>query len=217
MRLVQVTVAAGMLFAVAGCGLFESEPDYFPTSVGSSWRYEAEMVLNQSDAGADTLWTQVTNLRVAGTAVLGGGKQAAVFVTVDSFRQRMPHDTLIMTSDTSWILKNSSWVLDFDGPNDDRPDTMLALPLEQDKTWQVYARADTALWATVTGREDITVPAGTYANCLEVEYEYSFSGGNYKLTHWYAEETGWVRGRSSFSAGGYTGITEQRLTGCDIK
>ncbi|MFO7675287.1 MAG: hypothetical protein R6X12_03085 [bacterium] len=206
-------LAAVAALACLSCDQFEGDADFFPTAVGSSWRYEAEMVLLPSD----TILTQVTNLRVTGTAPLGAGGTAAVFVTTDSLRQRVPWDTLLVNSDTSWILKDSRWVLDFDGPNDDKPDTMLVLPLELNKTWQVLVKADTTVWGTVVKRENITVPAGTFADCWAVEYEYSYTGGSYKLTHWYAEEVGWVRGWSEFTAGNYTGRNEQRLTGYDVK
>ena len=115
------------------------------------------------------------------------------------------------------ILKTPDWVLDYAGPNDNRPDTMLALPLEQSRTWQVFARGDTTVWATVVGKSDVSVPAGTFAGCWEVEYEYSIPGGSFKRSHWYAEDVGWVRGRSRFSGGESTITTEQRLTGYEVK
>lgn len=216
-NLVLVAVAAAAALSVCGCDLFGKDPDFYPTTVGSEWRYEGEMVWSQPTAGTDTVWTQVTNLRVTGTAALGVGGNAAVFVSTDSMVQRMPMETLVVTVDTSWVLKNGDWVLDFDGPNDDRPDTMLALPLEQSKTWQVFGRGDTTVWATVVGKSDITVPAGTFKACWEVEYEYSQPGGNYKFSQWYAEGVGWVKGRSRFVAGNATVTMEQRLTRQAVK
>jgi hypothetical protein len=206
---------AAAFLLVAGCGLVGSDPDFYPNSVGSSWRYDAAMTISPADA--DTFWTQVTHLHVTGTAALGAGGTAAVFVSTDSTRQRVPWDTTIVTTDTSWVLKTAGWVLDFDGPNDDKPDTMLALPLEPGKTWPVFARADTSVWATVIRKEDAVVPAGTFKDCWVIEFAYTAPGGNYKLTHWYADGVGWVRGWSQFTSGGYTGTTEQRLTGYDVK
>ena len=96
-----VTVTAIVALTFGGCDPAQTESNLFPTAVGNSWRYEAEMVMRLTDAGDDTLWTQVTNLRVTGTIPLGAGGDAAVFVATDSLRQRMPWDTLILTSDTS--------------------------------------------------------------------------------------------------------------------
>jgi hypothetical protein len=214
-NLVLCAVFGALLLAGVGCDLFGGDDtDYYPTTVGSSWRYEGEMTI---ETDGDTLLTQVTNLDVTGTAELAVGGTAALFVTVDSVLQRIPWDTLLVTADTSWILKTSSFVLDFEGPSDNQPDTMLALPLEQGKTWQVFASADTTVWATVVGREDITVAAGSFKDCWEVEFEYTAGAGSFQLSYWYADGVGWVRGWSSVAAGGYTGITERRLTGYDVK
>lgn len=205
---------AALLLVGAGCDIFGGDPDWYPTSVGSSWRYEGTTTF---ETDADTLMTQVTNLRVTGTAELAAGGNAAVFVATDSVRQRLPWDTLLVTHDTSWVLKTADWVLDFEGPNDDAPDTMLALPLEQAKTWQVFATADTTVWATVVGRQDVAVPAGSFKDCWEVEYEYTAGAESFKMSYWYADGTGWVRGWSQVSAGGYTATSERLLTNSDVK
>lgn len=86
-------------------------------------------------------------------------------------------------------------------------------------TWTIYTNSDTNEYGTFSiswtgryvGRESVTVPAGTFANCvvfeltMEDESSYSYGGFTYsstgedKMKIWCAQGVGWVKTHSVYS------------------
>ena len=210
------TIVAVTLFAI-GCDKLAPEPDYYPTTVGSTWRYEGEMLFAQGDA--DTFATMVKRVEIAGTTTLAGGCEAAVVVSVDSMEMRIgPDASVTVTYDTTYIVKRDSLVLSYDSLDDNTPQTVLSLPVAEGKTWDVRVSGDEKVEAMVLGREDAVVPAGSFKDCWKMKFTYTGPDPEEPLMHyWVADGMGTVRHLMEMETSGYNGTINIRLTHYDVK
>lgn len=215
-RSIILTTIVGFVLFAGGCDKLSPDPDYYPTTVGSTWRYEGELLFAQTDA--DTFATLVKRVEVTGTATLAVGGTAAVTVSVDSMRQRLGIDTTIVTRDTTYILKRDEFVLCFSALDDTEPDTMLSLPVTEGKTWNVWVDGAEKVEAMVLGREDAVVPAGTFRDCWKMKFTYTGPDPETPLMHyWVADGVGTVRHLMELETPEYTSTINLRLTHHDVK
>ncbi|HOX08028.1 MAG TPA: hypothetical protein PK280_16640 [Planctomycetota bacterium] len=68
---------------------------------------------------------------------------------------------------------------------------LLWLPPFTGAGWWTVTPAGERVWCQVTGRETVTVPAGTFRNCAAVLMEQP--GSRSEMRHWFAPGVGWVR------------------------
>lgn len=100
-------------------------------------------------------------------------------------------DTTMMTNsvDTTFIQATDDHILIYDDLADTDPDTSVTLPIEQGNTWTVYADTADTMTAEVIEQVDITVPAGTYANCWDIQY----TSLGQTQDNWFALDVGIVK------------------------
>jgi hypothetical protein len=104
--------------------------------------------------------------------------------------------------DTYYIADTDTSVLRYSSLYDTIPDVMLKFPLETGNSWIVSG----AQTASVLGRENVSVPGGTY-NCYEVAY--AVYGDT--VYDYFAANTGIVKEYMSDSEGGMTLTVEVEL------
>lgn len=68
---------------------------------------------------------------------------------------------------------------------------LLWLPPTDGSGWWTVTPQNERVWCRVAGRETVTVPAGTFRNCVVVVMEQP--GGKAEMRHWFAPGVGWVR------------------------
>ncbi len=68
---------------------------------------------------------------------------------------------------------------------------LLWLPPANGAGWWTVTPDGQRVWCTVAGRETVTVPAGTFRDCVVVVMEEP--GGRTEMRHWFAPGVGWVR------------------------
>lgn len=100
-------------------------------------------------------------------------------------------DTLMNPNsvDTTYLLLTDDYLLVYNDLADTDPDTSLKLPFNVGKTWVVYADTTDTLTAEVIDVEAVTVPAGSYDHCYNVEYTSLGQTQN----DWFAEDVGIVK------------------------
>ena len=142
-----------LIVFIIGCG-GEEEANYFPLTVGNEWNYGFEMTRTDPD----------TTLTETGSAKMEITDETTLDNDTDVFEQVMTitfTDTLIPdVVDTSYFQETDDYIFEYDDKTSTAPDdTVLALPLEEGKTWGNYE---------VTGQEDVTVDAGSFDDCWEI-------------------------------------------------
>ncbi|MEO0136486.1 MAG: hypothetical protein ABIL40_04575 [candidate division WOR-3 bacterium] len=145
----KLLVVVPFLLLLIGCG--GGEKDYWPLSVGNVWEYQAQITITTPDTNftnTDTLKIEITQ-----ETTLDNGKKVFESITSNG------------SSDTTYLEKTDDYLFSYENKADTEPDTMLAFPLEEGKTWTV--RKDSLFTETVKvlGKESVTVPAGTYDDC----------------------------------------------------
>lgn len=88
------------------------------------------------------------------------------------YEQVMTMDTL---SETSYIQETDDYILAYTDKAVTKPDTILALPLEEGKTWTVCKDSAYTIKGKAIGKESVTVPAGTYDDCWKIATIYASS------------------------------------------
>jgi hypothetical protein len=198
------------------CGLFGSRPDFFPTTVGSTWTYQGWMTYEQVD-DPDTLFTTRTKTEVTEKTTLFSGEEVSEFVNTDSTHTFVPFETTSVNVSRSYVRQDGDYILAYDSKDDAQPDTALALPLEEGKTWTIYSNADTSVTALVLKRETVTVAAGEFKDCWKLEVTISTGGLGQKTYWWYADGIGRVRNYVESTNSGIKTVLENELVSSDVK
>jgi hypothetical protein len=132
-----------------------------PLTVGNTWDYQAITVTDFVD-------TMVTDMADTTTAVTEITAETTLDDSTEVFEvvSTTTVDTATTYVDTGFVLDNGDFVLTYNNKADTDPDTTIAYPLEDGKTWNVNADMS----AVVLGKADVTVTAGTYNDCWEIGY-----------------------------------------------
>ncbi|HEX7320529.1 MAG TPA: hypothetical protein VF399_09270 [bacterium] len=130
-----------------------------PLTVGNEWNYQTIQTIDF----VDTMYTDVIDTTTSVTEITA---ETTLDDSTEVFEQvsTTTVDTVNYV-DTSYVLDNGDFVLGYGDKADVVPDTLFAYPLEEGNTWTVNANET----AVVLGKEDVTVPAGTF-DCWEIGY-----------------------------------------------
>jgi hypothetical protein len=145
---------------IVSCG--GEEDEYLPLAVGNTWNYDMTYLMIYIDT-----------VEATGTSVTEVTAEATLDNDVDvlEFVETMTWDTLLPnTAETTYLYETDDYLLIYDDLADTVPDTSLVLPFEEGNTWLVYADSLDTLTAEVVGQETVTVPAGTFEDCWDIEY-----------------------------------------------
>lgn len=146
-----IVLAAAVLFIV-GCGGSKS---YYPLAVGNLWNYTTTTSITHTDTTLfnDTTYTSTHSEEITAEVTLTNGDPAFEFVVTSG-----------SSKDTSYVAELNDFVLGYDSLSDTNPDTMIAYPLEEGKSWTVTSDSGYTLKAYAIEKIDssIVVPSGTY-------------------------------------------------------
>jgi hypothetical protein len=167
---------------IIGCG---GEAVYFPLAVGNQWEYSIEQTITL--ISPDTTWEYTGNsiTEITAETTLDNGNPVLEQVTTTTWDDTLMTDA----TDTTYVEETEDYMLIYNSKADTDPDTSLMLPIEAGNTWTVYSNTADTMTAYVVGKATVTVPAGSYDDCWQIEY--SFSGG--VNVDWFAPDFGVVR------------------------
>ena len=208
-------VLLGAAALIVGCGLFGTTADWFPMTVGSTWHYRTTTIASFGGMVDTTYAGQF--VQVTGIAQTGAGDEVTVFSHTESTFIEVPQETTIVTTHTSYVRETDGAILGYDDLNDTEPDTALALPLEQGKTWTMWSSGDTSVTGTVVAKENVSVYAGTFTDCWKVEMRMMIGGTSQSTYFWYADGVGRVRNLFDINQTGYMMSMHTELHHSDIK
>lgn len=207
---------AALLFLVS-CDT-GAEADYYPLTVGSVWRYSGYMTISTSLDGVDTVWTSVIKVEATKKDNLTSGEEVTELVSIDTSNIKFPTPRTDVTTHTTYSREAGDYVLVYGSKDDTEPDTLLALPLEQGKSWNVSAHGDTVTAATVEAKEDVTVPAGKQTDCWKLRLSVRVAAETlYTQYMWLADGIGHVLTSVEYEQQGTTVKSEIKLTSADVK
>lgn len=83
---------------------------------------------------------------------------------------------------------------------------LLWLPPATGLGWWTQTPDGDRVWSKIVGREAVSVPAGTFRDCVVVVMERA--GGRGEIRHWFAPGVGWVRA-SEGPAGGRPAVVRE--------
>jgi len=161
--------------------------DYCPFAVGNLWYYAYTITLESQDTTLSA--TGDIRMEIVGDTMLINGQ--------DVFIQEM-YVSMMGNVDqyTYYIAETDTSILRYYSLMDTTPEVLLELPLETGNSWTVSGYQT----ASVKGRKYVSVPAGNYSNCWEIEYTaYGDTAYDY-----YAANVGLIKERMSDTEGGMT-------------
>jgi hypothetical protein len=130
-----------------------------PLTVGNTWNYRTISTIDFVDTSyTDVVDTTTSVSEITAETTLDDSTEVFEQVSTTTI------DTVDYV-DTSFVLDNGDFVLVYADKADAVPDTMIAYPVEESKTWTVNATTT----AVVIGKEDVTVTAGTF-DCWKIGY-----------------------------------------------
>jgi len=140
---------------------------YWPHNDGNIWDYK---VTNPDGSVSSETWT------LNGTAELNNSKVA---------------QKLLKDSTASYLLFESSSILEYDSLSDTHPYTLLSEPLSVGKKWYFDAGAVSSE-AEVLSSGEVSVPAGTF-DVYKVQITIMEVGATNYYTYWFSEDAGPVK------------------------
>ena len=164
--------------------------DYFPMAIGYQWLYRDDDIEIQPEA-LDSIDTITYEIKVLDFTEDDSSRTWDVERTVTLMWGEVP---IPIEETYSYIVKGDSvWMED---PSFDEIYLALVLPLWVGKTW------DAGYGATgeVTDKKSITVPAGTFADCMRVEIrDIEVEGETADIILWLAPDIGIIQTSGTFS------------------
>jgi len=191
-------VMAVLLLLPAGCDWFGGEPDYLPLGIGSTWQYQMLTIRATADS-TDTLYGDTVTLEIKGTAVLPDSQSALLI-----------ENRYSGYAETTYWRETAQWFLTFEDFDDDEPDTVLALPLEENKTWCI----DDVIWGTLVGKEEVATTAGRYKDAWKVMVVDDIDDTTY---FWLGPDVGRCMEKEEYTASGVTWTDITDLLSVTIK
>jgi hypothetical protein len=195
----RLALLAAIVLLPTGCDWFGGDPDYLPLTIGSSWTYQMLSIRATADS-TDTLYGDTVTMEIKTTAMMPDS-QSALLV-----ENRWSGAGV----ETTYWRKTAQWLLWFEDYDDDEPDTLLGLPLEQDKHWQL----DEDIWCTLVGKEQTVTTASTYNDCWKMLV---VEDTDDTTAVWLAPNVGRCKEKWEFTAAGVTYIDVTDLLSATIK
>jgi len=174
----KLLVLVPVVLFLVGCG--GGEKDYFPITVGSVWNYQSTSTVTAPDTTITIVDT--TKVEVLGETTLNNGTK--VFEVVAGGGQY---------ADTSYYEKTDDYIFVYEDKASTTPDTALALPLEEGKSWNVHKDTSYTETMQIIKKESVTVPAGTYDDCWKAMAIYTDGTFSDTAYVWLAPEVGQVK------------------------
>lgn len=170
------------IILIIGCG---GDAVYFPLTVGNQWEYSITQTITLTSP--DTSWEYTGNsvTEITAETTLDNGLSVLELVTTTTWDDTLMTDTTV----TTYVEETEDYMLIYDNKADTDPDTSLMLPIEIANTWTVYSDSADTMTAYVVGKAIVTVPAGSYDDCWQIEYTF---GGGINMD-WFAPDFGIVR------------------------
>ncbi|MGQ9465465.1 MAG: TapB family protein [bacterium] len=166
---------------IIGCG--GGEKDYFPLTEGNTWNYRAIATTTIGDSTFSD--TGTVKMEITAKTTLNNGTEV--------YEQIF---TMVQERDTSYLQETDDYLLSYDDKADTKPDTLIAFPLEEGKTWTVSKDSSYTETAKAMGKESVTVPAGTYDDCWKIEYISTSSTSSETLFVYLAPDVGLIKFQS---------------------
>lgn len=178
--------------------------NYYPDEVGNTW------ILRSKDGIEERLVTieGPETIRNESLKVISDGTYA-----VSNPGSNNPNKFFIKaTPNAVQIFRATATIQGFDATIDySPPETFLPVPIELGTEWTVVGEAKVVLFgveikipttnvAKVAALEDVTVPAGTFRDCLKIEQQFSTSGlvtSSQESAMWLAPDFGLVKSLNS--------------------
>jgi len=174
--------AAALAGALAGCETVSG--DYMPLAVGNRWEYSVDWHRAAAPPQAATDFIEIT--QKVGRA---------------SYRARELGLTTLWAKEQGYLTRSDGrW-----------REGVLLLPPHTGYKWRVNTTGG-ARFYEIVGREDVTVPAGKFSNCVKVTCR-SLSGKRY-LRRWFARDIGMVKLERLYDG---KRVETKMLTGCRIR
>jgi len=189
MRKLFLIASAIAILAIIACSSDEqTNPNpYYPHGNNSSWTYEVTYD-----------WKSFVEYHQYN---LNGITQHADGTPLQVLERWIPYEGLwVMTQ--KFVLADSQKVDFFYTLDDTNPYHVLKFPLEVGNTWPAYDEDEENWMVTVLGYEDVTVPAGTFSNCVKISL-YSEQDPDWFEYHYLDENVGEVKVYA-----GYPGVGE---------
>ncbi|MGQ9817859.1 MAG: TapB family protein [bacterium] len=163
---------------IIGCG--GGEKNYFPLTEGNTWNYRT---ISTTTIGDSTLSdTGTVKMEITAKTTLNNGTEV--------YEQIL---TIDQSGDTSYMQETDDYLLSYDDKADTKPDTILAFPLEEGKTWTVSKDSLYTETSKAMGKESVTVPAGTYDDCWKIADILSDSASSETTFYYLAPDVGLIK------------------------
>ena len=174
--------------------------NYYPDEVGNTWTLRSKDGIEErvvTIEGLETIGTEVVKVISDGT------------YPVSDPASNNPNKFFIKaTPDEVQIFRATATIRGIDATiNYSPPGTFLPIPIGLGSEWTVtgdamlgFLKIPTTNAAKVVAVEDVTVPTGTYHDCLKIELEFSTSGlvtSSTQTTMWLAPDFGLVKSLNS--------------------
>ena len=194
-----------LLIAIICCSVSRGyAQNYYPDEFGNTW------ILRSTDGLEERLVT------IEGPETIGGESLKVISdgtYPVSNPASNNPNKFFIKaTPNEVQIFRVTATIQGFDATIDySPPETFLPVPIELDTEWTVVGEAKVLLFgveikiptttvAKVVAIEDVTVPAGTFHDCLKIEQQISTSGlvtSSQQIAMWLAPDFGLVQSLDS--------------------
>jgi hypothetical protein len=212
--LVRLSLVACCLSLVgcAGLRLFQGNPEsasYFPLRVGDEWDYRLVTFVTL-DGTTDTTTVGEYHHAIVGKCLLADSQPAFIRVWTSQVTLRNPglKDSTFSETETTYLRRTGSAVYRYFS-RDDRPDSVLLLPVAIDRQWN---SRNVRYW--VMAREDITAGGQFYPESWRVKTT-SLDNGAVSNT-WFCRGKGMVRFASDREFSGKKLHTEYWLRACRL-
>lgn len=173
MKKIFLLFTAFLLVLATGCGdnasgPDESDGDFYPLSVGNQWNYDRNGTIEISGASVGTI-TGASVTEITGTDT--HTENFAVFVQVTS-----TSDTTVMYGqttyndylDTLYVRVTTEGFFAYQHLDDTDSMFVVPFPLYEGSTWQ-FCQAPSITAEILSMDVDVTVPAGSFENCMEMQ------------------------------------------------
>jgi len=142
----RLALLAIFIIFVIGCG--GAGDNYFPLTVGNEWDYQ-----------------MITTTTTTDTTYADTGAVVTWSITAeDTLNDGTPVFELTRGTIPFYVEETEDHIIQYTDKAGSNPDTVLAIPLEDGKAWDV----DSNTTAEVVNKESVTVTAGTYDDCWKV-------------------------------------------------
>jgi hypothetical protein len=158
---VLLTASCSVLKLVSGTS---DRLSYYPLAVGDEWEYRLVTTFGRGPR-LDTTTLATYHHRITGTVKLASGEPMLLHVwnSQVTLRDTALPESSFSQAETTYYRRSRNAVYRY-LTREDKPDSILLLPLEMDRRWE-----SNGIRYWVSGREDVTVDGNTYPGCWRIQ------------------------------------------------